>query len=251
MARQAKNIDQLKTQILVQAREDSAKILAIFRNAFQTSGVGVATAAWDAGNPNPDPRATKDPSGIPNAARALSGAANNVRLTPGDLGYSGSIEFWHVATLDTDTLPAADNSIPVWPMMNWGSGSRWRVSSGIIPDGRAISRTYGNRTARLRTPNVGRSRSRPPSDRSEPQFSWFSMSDIGDRGVGIYVPTPRAERMLRFAQKKPNSKLGKANPTIQPFFEFAPTFFVEQSIGATLQRVTQFLGQQRFRPSTG
>jgi len=227
---------QLGKQIVKQMRIDTKTLANQLVNFVERDGSVAASRSWGQGAGALDPvKAVKDPAGIMPGSRIVG--AMQPRLTIGDAPFELKVEFWNTVALNAASTPGGrPPNMPIWEMMNWGSGPFWNTDSGkpLVPRNSQVSSIFGKRTFPLRSRIKGRKRSTPASQNRVGGFVWVEAPGFGDLGQGFYAPLSRAIALEE-----------ERGFTIAPFQHFRPTYFIEASASAVLQGLTTFLGVRR------
>lgn len=236
-----KDADSLTNAMISNMREDTETLWKNVSSGFE-EGISKSKEAWDsAASGLNDEQMVKDNKGIP-----TSGAIESAAM-PGVIGsekaWTGEFRAWHIPTLDKNTTPenpTGKSEIPIWFMMNWGSGKNWNAVSGLreIPRvGNVIVNNFGMRTRPLRTKITSRRTSRPPAASTESGFRWVSVSGFGDLKKGFLWPETPAKKLAKNLRER-----GIAATVSRDFPYFPATHFIEKSVVPLVKAVERTLG---------
>ena len=173
----------------------------------------------------------------PGSSQIVEGMAPNVvKDTDGSL----EINLWHIPTLEEKSTPDTE-SIPIWSMLNWGSGQKVKTSA-TARGGASISTADFLRytrpiSTRIKSPY---SESKPPSDSSDSGFLWRPKLGRGRRGEGYYIPKTTVDRVN--TQRALRGK--KEKLTTEPMQYYTPQLYIEHSVSLILGKMKTLLSKQ-------
>lgn len=180
------------------------------------------------------PRITKD-SPI-QSSQIIDGMAPRItKLEDGTFG----IEFWHVPTLETNSTPGSD-SIPIWSMLNWGSGPKVSTTSKVRGQDSTVStKEYLQYTRPISTRRESPyTVSKPPYER-ESGFLWRPKKGRGRRKEGYYIPEATVNRVN--AARVERGKTAKL--TTEKMQYYTPQYYIERSISMLLGKMRSLLNK--------
>ena len=232
-----RDISQLRKAIIGDIEKDTNTFLQEISDIANQDGKSEATKAWESGKSQLNPEmAVKDSSGI------MSGSVVSSAISPIiDIG-DAKINLWDTNKLENLSTPGGGEArMPIWEMMNWGSGPKWNTITDLSPSSDIISK-FGGKTAQLRNSGLAAysakskqnitgqnttkaERSKPISDRTRSDYVWAGSSKkrYGDLGKGYYAPEVFA-RKAKF-------------DIIKQMQYFIPTHFIERSTRSVINAI--------------
>lgn len=159
--------------------------------------------------------------------------------------YNGyKIKFWHVPSLESYSQPTSD-SIPIWSMLNYGSGPKARPNVSTRGHPSVSMSKYLQYTVPLRHgyKDISRTTSMPPSSTTS-DFVWWRKRGRGDRGEGFYIPAVTIQK-IEAARAKKGKKVGVA---IQPMAYYSPRFYIEKSVNMVAIKLRSLFGGKGLVP---
>lgn len=154
-----------------------------------------------------------------------------------------AIQFWHVPSLESASTPrGGGENIPIWSMLNWGSGPNLKFSSRKRAEW-SVSRRFlfnlMNYVVPLKTrgKDIDRTMSAPPYDTTF-GFVWWKYMGRGARGQGFYVPVKTVAK-IEAARAKRGDKKGIET---EPMQYYTAQHYIERSVGMMLGKMRRVFG---------
>lgn len=171
----------------------------------------------------------------PGSSQIVEGMAPNIVMSnDGNL----SINLWHVPTLEEKSTPDME-SIPIWSMLNWGSGGKVKTSSDARGGASISTVDYLQYTRSLKTKGFTMFQSKPPTEKDS-DFVWRPKLGKGRRGEGYYIAKTTVDRInIQRAIRGKKEKL-----TTEPMQYYTPQFYIEHSISLILGKMKSLLSKQ-------
>lgn len=225
------SIDQLQTQIMNQFKQD----ISLVKNSI-LENIEVAKGKVSASLIIPDtPRYTANPTITP--ARVAEGILPSVIEDSENL----IIRFWNIGLLESvsTTISKGYNDIPIWSMLNWGSGYKVHVTSktrGLDSVSVADYLRYSI-PFRKKYKSVAQTMTKPPVDVTPSRFLWVVKRGAGDRGEGYYTPVTILYKIKEYRQKHGKGE----NITTQPMAYYTAQFYIEKSVSTVIGKLRELL----------
>ena len=176
------------------------------------------------------PRHTKSMNSL-SPSNIVSGMDTLVDLT--DV-YSARIKFWNIPLLEQMSLPTGGETIPIWSMLNWGSGPKAHLLASARGANSISTSSFLSYQTKLRGSSI---LSKPPSDKSPSEYVWWRKIGKGDRKEGFYILQSNIKK-IESARRKKGKKAGVAT---QPMAYYTPQFYIEKSASRMLGKLKTLL----------